>query len=93
MADNLYNHIKGRLADLLNKVMQERNRLKYMEYLEYIKKNPFKNKNRRLGFLQVNNPQSFRSTTINERRLSQQNRIATFLHKKWGSAIFIQRLV
>ena len=91
MADNLYNHIKGRLADLLSKVMQERNKLKYKEYLEYLKRNPPKSKSRRMGFIQNNLLLTQRNGSVNDRRLSGQSRIMNYTHQKRGSAVFIHK--
>lgn len=90
IAENLFKHIKSRLAELINKVLTERSKLKYKEFIEYCRKNPKKTR-RRFGFIKLTQRHTNRMNSISYNRESSSNIIQNLFHQKVGGATFIKR--
>lgn len=90
IAESLFKHIKTRLAELINKVLTERSKLKYKEFIEYLRKNPKKTR-RRFGFIKLTQRHLNRMNSISHNRESSSSIIQSLLQQRVGGATFIKR--
>ncbi|CAI2359925.1 unnamed protein product [Moneuplotes crassus] len=87
--DKLAKHIRTRLIELINKVLEERNKIKFADFLQYLKANPKKSR-RRYGFVKAKNAAGFRMSVCDRSTKSSQNLIQDIAHTRRGSATFIK---
>lgn len=60
---SLNKNVQSRMVELLNKILDERQKIKYKEYMEYLLKNPKKKRRRFANIFQGNNLSSQRKTS------------------------------
>lgn len=77
------------LVELINKVLEERNKIKFKEFLQYLKENPRKSR-RRYGFIQMRKRASVGSPNVEENH-STKDVLKDITSMKRGSVTFMKK--
>jgi hypothetical protein len=76
---------------LINKVLIERSKIKYQEYIEYLRKNPSKSRRRRFAIVKLTKHQMKRMSSISENRVGDLKKLFTIVSSKQvGGAKFVK---